>query len=31
MARGGTDAADRALGELAWPQIRRVLGLPPAA
>ena len=31
MARGGTDAADRELGELAWPQIRRVLGTPPAA
>ena len=28
MARGGTEEADRALGELAWPQIRRVLDLP---
>ncbi|MFM6850939.1 MAG: acyl-CoA thioester hydrolase/BAAT C-terminal domain-containing protein [Terrabacter sp.] len=28
MARGGTDAADRELGELAWPEILRVLGLP---
>ena len=27
MARGGTEAADRELGELAWPEIRRVLGL----
>ncbi len=27
MARGGTEAADRALGELAWPEIRRVLDL----
>lgn len=26
MARGGTEAADRALGELAWPEIARVLG-----
>ncbi|MGW7685434.1 acyl-CoA thioester hydrolase/BAAT C-terminal domain-containing protein [Kribbella sp. NPDC054772] len=25
MARGGTDAADRALGALAWPEILRVL------
>ncbi|XGX78695.1 hypothetical protein LQK93_01490 [Terrabacter sp. BE26] len=28
MARGGTEAADRALGERAWPEIRRVLDLP---
>ncbi|GAB3875103.1 acyl-CoA thioester hydrolase/BAAT C-terminal domain-containing protein [Terrabacter terrigena] len=27
MARGGTDAADRELGERAWPEIRRILGL----
>ncbi|WP_330475071.1 acyl-CoA thioester hydrolase/BAAT C-terminal domain-containing protein [Terrabacter sp. C0L_2] len=27
MARGGTEAADRALGERAWPEIRRVLDL----
>jgi hypothetical protein len=27
MARGGTEAADRALGEQAWPEIRRVLDL----
>ena len=27
MARGGTQAADRALGEQAWPEIRRVLDL----
>jgi dienelactone hydrolase len=27
MARGGTDAADRELGELAWPDILRVLDL----
>ena len=26
MDRGGTEAADRALGLLAWPEIRRVLG-----
>ncbi|MGZ0151032.1 acyl-CoA thioester hydrolase/BAAT C-terminal domain-containing protein [Kribbella sp. WER1] len=25
MARGGTDAADRELGELAWPEVLRVL------
>ena len=30
MARGGTEAADRALGLLAWPEIRRVLGAPTA-
>jgi hypothetical protein len=29
MARGGTDAADRELGRLAWPEIRRVVGLGP--
>lgn len=28
MARGGTEAADRALGERAWPHLRRVLELP---
>jgi hypothetical protein len=28
MARGGTEAADRALGERAWPHLRRVLDLP---
>jgi hypothetical protein len=28
LARGGTEAADRALGEQAWPEIRRVLDLP---
>jgi dienelactone hydrolase len=28
MARGGTHAADRELGELAWPEILRVLDLP---
>ena len=28
MARGGTEAADRALGERAWPHVRRVLELP---
>jgi alpha-beta hydrolase superfamily lysophospholipase len=28
MARGGTESADRALGLLAWPEIRRVLGDP---
>ena len=28
MARGGSEEADRALGLLAWPQIRRVLGAP---
>ncbi|GAA1505118.1 acyl-CoA thioester hydrolase/BAAT C-terminal domain-containing protein [Terrabacter terrae] len=28
MARGGTEAADRELGERAWPEIRRVLDLP---
>ncbi|WP_404389341.1 acyl-CoA thioester hydrolase/BAAT C-terminal domain-containing protein [Humibacillus xanthopallidus] len=28
MARGGSEAADRALGLLAWPEIRRVLGAP---
>jgi hypothetical protein len=27
MARGGSEAADRALGELAWPEVRRVLEL----
>ena len=27
LARGGTEAADRALGERAWPEIRRVLDL----
>jgi hypothetical protein len=27
MARGGTEAADRELGERAWPEIRRVLDL----
>jgi hypothetical protein len=27
MARGGNDAADRELGELAWPDILRVLDL----
>jgi hypothetical protein len=27
MARGGTGAADRELGERAWPEIRRVLDL----
>lgn len=26
MARGGTDAGDRALGRLAWPEILRVIG-----
>jgi hypothetical protein len=26
MARGGTDAADRALGSLAWPEVLRLLG-----
>lgn len=26
LARGGTDATDRALGALAWPEIARVLG-----
>ena len=25
---GGTEASDRALGVLAWPEIRRVLGAP---
>jgi hypothetical protein len=25
MARGGTDAADRQLGALAWPEVLRVL------
>lgn len=29
MARGGTESADRELGRLAWPEIRRVLGAPP--
>jgi len=29
MARGGTEAADRALGLLAWPEVRRVMGAPP--
>jgi dienelactone hydrolase len=28
MARGGSEASDRALGRLAWPEIRRVLGTP---
>lgn len=28
MARGGAGAADRALGELAWPHLQRVLDLP---
>ena len=28
MARGGTEAADRALGQQAWPHLRRVLELP---
>jgi uncharacterized protein len=28
MARGGTEAADRALGLLAWPEVRRVMGAP---
>ncbi|HET8989096.1 MAG TPA: acyl-CoA thioester hydrolase/BAAT C-terminal domain-containing protein [Humibacillus sp.] len=28
MARGGTEAADRALGVLAWPEIRSVIGAP---
>lgn len=28
LARGGTEAADRALGELAWIELRRVLELP---
>ncbi|GAA2157630.1 bile acid acyltransferase/acyl-CoA thioester hydrolase-like protein [Humibacillus xanthopallidus] len=28
MQRGGTEPADRALGLLAWPEIRRVLGAP---
>lgn len=27
LARGGTEAADRALGDRAWPEIRRVLDL----
>jgi dienelactone hydrolase len=27
MARGGSEAADRALGDLAWPEVRRVLEL----
>lgn len=27
MARGGTDAADRELGRLAWPHLRRILDL----
>ena len=27
MARGGSEAADRALGDLAWPELRRVLEL----
>jgi uncharacterized protein len=27
MARGGSEAADRALGERAWPEVRRVLEL----
>ena len=27
MARGGTEVADRELGERAWPEIRRVLDL----
>lgn len=27
MARGGSELADRALGELAWPEVRRVLDL----
>lgn len=26
MARGGSESADRALGELAWPHLRRLLG-----
>jgi hypothetical protein len=29
MARGGTEAADRELGALAWPEIARVLGAGP--
>jgi dienelactone hydrolase len=28
MARGGSEAADRALGERAWPHLRRLLELP---
>jgi uncharacterized protein len=28
MARGGREATDRALGRLAWPHIRRILGDP---
>lgn len=28
LDRGGSDAADRALGELAWPEILRILALP---
>jgi dienelactone hydrolase len=28
MARGGTEEADRALGDLAWPHLRRVLDVP---
>ncbi|GAB3741735.1 alpha/beta fold hydrolase [Microlunatus parietis] len=31
MARGGTPAADAALGQQAWPKLAALLGLPPGA